>query len=142
MMDDAARTDGSIRLPDCVPPARIPGVAGEILPLLEQEGLLHASLHVAELDAVTTEQVRPVLHELGARAAGRKILLDLADVSFIQSMGVGLLVDLNNQLHATQGRLILYNLHPRVRTLLHLTRLDQVVVIAADLGEARRCAES
>ena len=59
--------------------------------------------------------------------AGRHVLLDLGNVQFLSSGGLGKLIGLNKCLREGGGRLTVANVPPRVRELLHVTRLDTVL---------------
>ena len=85
---------------------------------------LHGHLVFDEGDRI----LRDYVHAL-ARAGRTSILLDLADVSYIDSGGIGALVQLYTELSATGGRLKL--LHPswpstRVLQITHLTSVFEI----------------
>jgi anti-anti-sigma factor len=62
-----------------------------------------------------------------------KLLVDLSEVSSICSTEIGFLVDLyTSTTRKAGGRFILAGASPRVREVLHLTRLSTVIPLAAD----------
>ena len=67
-----------------------------------------------------------------------RIILDLAEVSYMDSSGVGTLVEIKRRVGGYKGKLILISLQPRVRGLFQITRLEQFFTIAADVDEARK----
>jgi N-acetylglucosaminyldiphosphoundecaprenol N-acetyl-beta-D-mannosaminyltransferase len=69
-------------------------------------------------------------------ADGRHCLLDLADVTFIDSTGIGLLIRLQKELRAARARLVLLNPGPAVRRALKLMRLEFFFPTAMTLAEA------
>lgn len=73
-----------------------------------------------------------------AQAASRHCLLDLDDVQFIDSTGVGLLLRLRNDVRAAGKRLILVSPSPAVRRTLGWMRLLDFFVTADDAVDARR----
>jgi len=112
-------------------------MAATLLKVTDEGPAVLATPLVPELDAVTSEQMAPHFRDLANKSAGRVVLLDLSHIAFIQSIGFGLLVEMNQLLHASGGRLIVFGLQPRVRTLMHVTRLDSVLTVASDVADAR-----
>lgn len=72
------------------------------------------------------------------RISGRHSLLELDEVKFIDSTGVGLLVRLWRRLRAAQCELVLIAPSPVVRHALRLLRLEEIFTIAPDVSEARQ----
>jgi anti-sigma B factor antagonist len=68
------------------------------------------------------------LHEAGAN----KILLNLAEVSFIDSSGLGELASAYNRTNKDGGQLKLVNLPARIVDLLRITKLDTVLIAFPD----------
>ena len=56
---------------------------------------------------------------------GVRVLLDLADVPFINSTGLGELVRVNAQANIQEGRVVLVNPSPFVAGVLNTTQLDR-----------------
>ena len=59
------------------------------------------------------------------------LTLDLGAVEFVSSMGLSLLIGLNRRLQAKGGSLVVTNLHPTVRRVFVVTRLDCLLDIDA-----------
>lgn len=72
-----------------------------------------------------------VIGEL-AKKGQRKILLNLKDVKYIDSSGIGELVRNYTSLRRQGGELKLLNPNPTVREALQLTRLDRILDIKED----------
>jgi anti-sigma B factor antagonist len=79
------------------------------------------------LDAETA----PHLVERGQRVAaeGRDLVLNLSDVSFIGSSGVGALLSLFEDFEDQAGKVRFVELSPQVRTVLELLQLNEVLGI-------------
>jgi anti-sigma B factor antagonist len=58
------------------------------------------------------------------------LIVDLAEVRFIDSSGLGALLSGYKNANLRQARLVLAGLHPRVRSMFELTRLHRVFEIA------------
>lgn len=75
-----------------------------------------------EVDIATVTRLRPTW--LALADAGRPVLVvDLADVTFIDVAGIGLLVALRNRQHAHGGRVHLRHVPAQVTRVLRLTGL-------------------
>jgi anti-sigma B factor antagonist len=81
--------------------------------------------------------VRKMVRELVA--AGRtKILLDLSDVDYIDSSGIGEMVAAYTAVRSANGELKLVHLTRRVHDILQITRLFTVFDVQADEASAMR----
>jgi anti-anti-sigma factor len=87
---------------------------------------------VGDVNYATTEQVRAALAE-PTQASGGSVVLDLRDVSFMSSMGLELLLELERR--QAPGRLILL-LNPMVEELFDVTGLRGRFSIAGSETEA------
>ncbi|MDD2724868.1 MAG: STAS domain-containing protein [Methylovulum sp.] len=67
---------------------------------------------------------------------GEPIIVQLEQVRFIDSSGLGALLSGHKQAVAKSGRLILVNIQPPVLAMFEITRLNRVFEIYADLNEA------
>ena len=65
-----------------------------------------------------------------------KLILDLAEVGFMDSSGLSVLVSVFKAVHAKSGDVALLHLSPTVRSLIELTRLQQVFPIFDDEAAA------
>ena len=67
----------------------------------------------------------------------QRLIIDLTHVGYMDSSGVGTLVELKRRFEQLGGKLVLLGLQSRVRSVFEITRLDRFFVIARDLNEAR-----
>jgi anti-sigma B factor antagonist len=81
-----------------------------------------------ELDMDTRPQLRNVLDELADEGV-RQLVLDMTDLTFMDSSGLGLLVEVLKRLRDVGGRLSLASVQPSVRNVLTLSALDQAMAI-------------
>ncbi|MBK8815858.1 MAG: STAS domain-containing protein [Methylococcaceae bacterium] len=65
-----------------------------------------------------------------------RILINLGNVRFIDSSGLGALLSGNKQIAVKSGKLALINIQKQVLSMFELTRLNRVFEIYADLNEA------
>jgi anti-sigma B factor antagonist len=86
-----------------------------------------------ELDMVEADQLRKLLAELRRQGDIAHLVVDLSDVPFIDSSGMGVLVGAQR---LTGPRLRIVAAHDAVRRALQLARLDKVFVITTSRAEA------
>jgi len=84
-----------------------------------------------ELDIYTVAGFRQYLE--GIDAAGAPLVIDLTDVSLLDSSGLGALVSLLNRVRAGDGRLGLICPHRRLRRVFEITGLRRAFVFGDDL---------
>ncbi len=89
-----------------------------------------------EIDLHSSPELRDEL--LGAinTHKPKKVILNLAEVSYMDSSAVAVLVESLQKLRKAGGKMCLTNLQPRVKGLLEIARLDTIFVIAANEEEA------
>jgi anti-sigma B factor antagonist len=94
------------------------------------------SVRVAgDLDHGTSDDVRCVV--LAALSDGASsLVLDCSDLTFIDSTGLTVLVDAERAARALSGTLTIRNPSALVVRLLHMTRLDDVVLVETDVCPA------
>ena len=81
------------------------------------------------LDATTVPELLKFLAP--HRSRGRHVVLNLTDVTFIASSGVGVLLALDEELRSERASLRLAQLSPGVDSVLQLLNLDQFLNIDA-----------
>lgn len=93
------------------------------------------SLH-GEVDLRSSPKLRADLLEHVA-ARPQRLVLDLTGVTYMDSSGVGTLVEIKRHIEQARGKLVLIGLQPRVRSVFEITRLDRFFVIRNTADEAR-----
>ena len=81
-----------------------------------------------ELD-LAAEQTLPGVVSAAVEAGATSVVLDLREISFVDSRGLGLLLVTSRQLVDSGASLLLRAPSPSVRQLLELSRLDDVLPI-------------
>jgi anti-anti-sigma factor len=76
----------------------------------------------------------------GADGYARKVLLNLEQVSFIDSAGIGWLLSVHKRFQKGGGKLILHTLPETIQLTLKVLRLDTVLNIADSEADARALA--
>jgi anti-sigma B factor antagonist len=86
-----------------------------------------------ELDFGTTAGFLKVVQPLAE--AGRSVILDLADLAFCDSTGLGVFVRLHKLAQDAGGSLCLARLRPQLESTIELTMLHRLLVIRADVPD-------
>ncbi|MFN7995234.1 MAG: STAS domain-containing protein [Bryobacteraceae bacterium] len=66
-----------------------------------------------------------------------RAIIDLSEVPYIDSTGLAFVVELHKSLESRGGQLALANANPRVRQVLALTRIGEVIPVYEDESAAR-----
>ena len=82
---------------------------------------------VGVLDIATVAIFREVV-ETQVRSGG-ELVIDLSELTFCDSTGLGAIVGLHRLVTATDGSLVLRSPRPRVASVLAMTGVDQVITV-------------
>jgi anti-sigma B factor antagonist len=99
--------------------------------------VLPASTHVAiqgELDIYTAPALRDLLQNVISEGA-QDLLLDLTDMAFIDSTGLGVIVGALKRVRERGGNLVLRAPTPAVRKVLDITGLSEIIRIEDHVGD-------
>ncbi|GGT02723.1 STAS domain-containing protein [Nonomuraea spiralis] len=95
-------------------------------------------LHVAgDLDVAGAPRLRAEIDQAMAAADPLNLVIDLTEVPFCDSVGLGVLVATLNHVRDMKGRMILVLGPGMIRHLLTITNLDRHFETSGSLGEAR-----
>ncbi len=81
----------------------------------------------------------PALHATLVEVAEdrpKKLMLDLRGVPYMDSSGVGTLVEVFRRVSAYKGKMVLFGLTDRVRSVFEITKLDRFFTICEDEEQA------
>jgi anti-sigma B factor antagonist len=84
-----------------------------------------------DLDIVTSDDVKRDLAHL-VDAGHVALALDLADVGFVDSSGLGVLVAIHRHAESNGGSLVLRAVPPQVQRLFDITRLADLLTVDGD----------
>lgn len=90
---------------------------------------------VGELDAYTVGQFREALAELSSRP---KLLIDMSEVPFVDSAGLGALIGGIRRAREMGGDVAVCCNRPTLVRLLHTTGFDRIVTVTETVEEAAR----
>ncbi len=96
-----------------------------------------------EFDAEGSAEIRPELEAVAAQNASKHVCLDLQEVVFIDSSGVGAIVFLYKRLRENGRQLAISGAHGQPRELLELLRIHKAIPVthggAGGVAEAESC---
>lgn len=93
------------------------------------------------LDGTKASQVRQEIDDIVANGAD-VVLIDLQDVTFIDSSGLGALVSALKAVRAAGGKLFICSINAQVRMLFELTSMDRVFQIFSNRDEFNKAVSS
>ena len=106
-----------------------------VSPPQTRDGAVLASVH-GEVDLHNSPELRAALLAMLNKSLPKKMVLNLAQVPYMDSSAVAVLVEVLQKLRRAGGRLMLSALQPRVKGLLEIARLDSIFVLAGSDEEA------
>jgi anti-sigma B factor antagonist len=89
-----------------------------------------------EIDLHNSPELRRVLLDLLKQHNPKRLVLNVADVPYMDSSAIAVLVEALQKLRKSGGKVYLTNLQPRVQGLLEIARLDTVFQLVKDDEEA------
>lgn len=90
-----------------------------------------------EVDLHSSPELRATMSELVQHAKPR-VILDLSQVPYMDSSGVGTLVEAKRLVEREEAQLILVNPQQRVMGVFEITHLDRFFTICASIDEAKQ----
>lgn len=98
------------------------------LEIVEESDEVVVARVAGDLDILTADHVKAELSDRADGGVGR-LVLDLREVGFVDSSGLGALVSLHRYVEARGGRFVLRSVPPPVMRLFEITRLDDLLVV-------------
>lgn len=89
-----------------------------------------------DIDLNNSPGLRNDLLDFLAKANPKKLILNLAEVPYMDSSAIAVLVEALQKIRKVQGKVFLTNLQPRVKGLLEIARLDSIFGVAGTEAEA------
>lgn len=91
-----------------------------------------------DIDLHNSPALRTALLKFLDEKQPKKLVLNLAEVPYMDSSAIAVLVEALQKIRKTGGKIYLTNLQPRVKGLLEIARLDSIFVVVASEEEALR----
>ena len=110
--------------------------ASELVPAARKEGDAVVAAVRGEIDLHNSPGLRTEILDLMNKHAPKRLVLNLAQVPYMDSSAIAVLVEALQKMRKTSGRIFLTNLQPRVKSLLDIARLGSIFTITKDEAEA------
>ncbi|MFI0351750.1 STAS domain-containing protein [Actinomadura sp. 9N407] len=94
-----------------------------------------------EIDVFTSPRLREMLLDIIDSGAAH-LVVDLSEVTFLDSTGLGVLVGIYHRLRARDGSMSFMGANDRVRRVFHVTQLTKIFVLHASLADALAAHEA
>jgi anti-sigma B factor antagonist len=88
-----------------------------------------------EIDVFTSPRLREMLLDI-VNSGGLYLVVDLTEVTFLDSTGLGVLVGIYHRLRARDGSMSFTGINDRVRKVFHITQLTKIFVLHPSLEDA------
>ena len=110
----------------------------DLLPSARKEGDAVIVAVRGEIDLQNSPELRTELLDIMAKHAPQRVVMNLAQVPYMDSSAIAVLVELLQKVRKTGGKIFLTNLQPRVKGLLEIARLGSIFSIVNDESEAMK----
>ncbi|MFA4973512.1 MAG: STAS domain-containing protein [bacterium] len=104
---------------------------------VKQQGDIQVMHCGGSLDADTVTSFKKVAYDL-VGAGSTRIVIDCANLTFIDSMGLGVLISLLRRVRQRNGDVKVASLSDEVKTIFEVTRLHRLFEVCADWNTAVR----
>ena len=108
----------------------------ELIPAARKEGDAVIVSVRGEIDLQNSPELRTELLDFVVKHSPQRLVLNLAQVPYMDSSAIAVLVELLQKIRKNSGRVYLTNLQPRVKGLLEIARLGSIFGIVNDESEA------
>lgn len=102
--------------------------------LVEEENRVQHVKIIGEIDVYTAPKLKEHLTAV-EKGAGVQAELDLTDVAYMDSTGIGVFVGFYKAVHASGGHVKITGLNARLQRLFNITGLGSVMDIVTEEGE-------
>jgi anti-anti-sigma factor len=89
-----------------------------------------------EIDLHNSPELRGDILQLLADTTVKRLVLNLAEVPYMDSSAIAVMVEALQKLRKIGGKIFLTNLQPRVKGLLEIARLDTIFIVTATEADA------
>jgi anti-sigma B factor antagonist len=117
-------------------PAEALKTTSPLVPSARKDGDAVVVAARGEIDLNNSPDLRSELFTILNRHAPKRLILNLAEVPYMDSSAVAVLVETLQKMRKTGGKVYLTNLQPRVQGLIEIARLGTIFVITKDEAEA------
>lgn len=89
---------------------------------------------------IITDLVGPAIDQCGTSL--RFMVLDMSQITFINSMGLGMCIDFRNRTNKAGGKSVLLGMNQQLVDLFKMVKVDRLYTIVKDAGELAKITAS
>lgn len=108
----------------------------EMFDVCDMDGVTIVRLRARELDETKLQRLTHEFAEVVEETKGNRLVIDLGEVAFLTSTGIGAIIALQKKLHSEGGNLKLCSLNPDILSLFKITQVDRLFDIQPNADEA------
>lgn len=82
-----------------------------------------------EMDQITCDDLRLKMTELLIKYDCRNIIFNMAELDFMDSSGIGVIIGRYNQIKHADGEIVLCNLNQNIKKIIKLSGLERICVV-------------
>ena len=105
------------------------------LEIKKEKDYTHIIVH-GEIDLYNANELKEKVNMSTDRAASSNVIIDLKDVEYIDSTGLGILIGIKRRVNEKGGRLILVLYSDRINKLFEITGLNKIFTISRSFESA------
>ena len=89
---------------------------------------------------ISKHQIEDLLNELEfyCNEGGNKVVMDLAEMKYMNSTGLGILINIFTKVRNAGGEVVLINIPEKINKLLLITKLNSIFNIESTLEDAKK----
>jgi anti-anti-sigma factor len=116
--------------------------------LITWRGLINMKVEVKELNGIkvvkligqvrisTQNEFKDLLDNLVKESEGQVVIVNMEGIIYMNSIGLGIIIDTYKKFKEMKGRMVLCNLLPEIMNLFEVTRLNRFIEIYSSESEA------
>jgi stage II sporulation protein AA (anti-sigma F factor antagonist) len=103
--------------------------------LKEVDGVIIVKL-TGQVRISTQNEFKDILDNLVMESGEKNVVINMEDIEFMNSVGLGIIIDTCKKFKEKNGKMVLSNLVPDILNLFEVTELDKFIEIFKTEGEA------
>ncbi|MCX7745748.1 MAG: STAS domain-containing protein [Clostridia bacterium] len=93
---------------------------------------------IGQIRISTQNDFKDLLDNLVKESEGQTVILNMEGIIYMNSIGLGIIIDTYKKFKEIKGRLVLCNLLPEIMNLFEVTRLNRFIEIYGNEAEAMK----
>lgn len=108
----------------------------QVVSIEKRENALIASILCKDVDFGVSEALKKAVEKAEAEGTCKRCVIDMSEVEFLPSVGIGTLVHLLNASKSRGGELVLVGVNSKIREMLRISAIEQLFDFRDDIAAA------